>query len=79
MAAINHDVTEQELEEARLAIIAVQCQKGHTDAEARFTADNLIWLVFRNVITLDSVRKTIATRAKELFIVQKMKGQGTIG
>lgn len=65
--AINHDVTEEQLHEARLAIIAVQRQKGHDEISAKSTADSLIWLVFRNVITFDSLKKTIVSNAERVF------------
>ena len=67
MAAINHDVTEKQLEEIYAAIRAVQKEKGHNDTEACFTADTLRYAVFRGILTYESVIQSIITNARKAF------------
>lgn len=67
MAAINHDVTEEQLKEAYEAVRAIQCEKGHTDTEAAYTARILSYAVFRGLITFESLITSIVGNAKQVF------------
>jgi hypothetical protein len=68
MAAINKDVTEQQLYEAYQAVKAIQTQKGHTEQDAQETASLLSYAVFRGVITLDSLIGSIVRNAERVFV-----------
>lgn len=68
MAAINREVTEEQLKEAYEAVVAVQCKKGHTITDAKETARLLSYAVFRNLVTFDSLTKSIVDNARKVFV-----------
>ena len=79
MAAINHDVTLEELREIRQAAYALeQVLYPDDELEQRRGALRIEAGVFRGLVTLDSVRALIAKRAAELFTIPVEKGHGTI-
>ncbi len=79
MAAINKDITEQELNEIYHAFGAIEMQMHPDDIkEAREGARQLTIGVFRNLFTPDSVNRWIASRTRELFNVAVEKGHGNI-
>lgn len=67
MAAINHDVTEEQLKDAYNAVIAVQKEKGHNPLEAKNTAELLSYAVFRGIITYESLMRSIVKNAENVF------------
>ena len=67
MSAINREVTEQQLKETHDAIIAIQRRKGHSATEAEATAQLLTFAVFRNLITLESLERSIVKNARIVF------------
>ena len=67
MSVINQNITEQDLQETYQAISAIQKRKGHTDTEAHKTANLLTYAVFRGLITMDSVKKSIVVNAQKAF------------
>ena len=79
MAAINHDVTEEQLREVRQAAFALeQVLYPDDEVEQRLGALRIEAGVFRGLVTLDSVRKCIANRARELFNIAVEKGHGNV-
>lgn len=67
MAVINKNITEPELREMHDAIVAVQKQKGHDTQTAINTAQLLTYSVFRNLITSESVMRSIVNNARRVF------------
>lgn len=67
MATINRSVTELELKEVYNAVVAIQCEKGHSVIDAKETARLLSYAVFRDVLTYESVIKSIVSNAERIF------------
>jgi DNA-binding protein H-NS len=69
MAAINKALTEEQLQDIHQAIRAVQLQKGKSNEDAERTAQLLTYATFRNLITYDSIVRSIVDNAREVFSV----------
>ena len=67
MAAINKDITEEQLKDIYNAIIAIQKEKGRREAEAALTARDITYAVFRGLFTYESVIKSIVGNAGKVF------------
>jgi hypothetical protein len=61
--SINHDLTEDQLQELAEAIYAVKRAYGWTPAEARTFAQDITQGTFRNLLTFDSVKQWVVQQA----------------
>ncbi len=64
---INRKLTEDQMKDAYQAITAIQIEKGHNEAEAKKTANLLVYGAFRNLYTYDSLITSIVNSARSVF------------
>jgi len=79
MAAINHNLTEQEIVDIRHASLTIQNKMYPDDPAYADEGSRQITIgVFRNLIEPTSVYIWIANRMKKVFVVDVEKGHGNL-
>lgn len=79
MAAINHDISERELYEIKLALDAIETMMHPNDPKDAAEGSRQLTIgVFRNLIEPNSVYRWITNKATELFTIPVEKGHGKL-